>query len=121
MRAFNNLGVVAHAVELDMRCDGKTGMDYVKSKLSALNYAYCWGIPDKWSMINRMLWRFDAMYNGGDWFFVDSQLYKPHERLWTFGRNFNWRNYGFRKANMSIDMLKEQARTLHNRRHGGQR
>lgn len=118
-----SLGVISHAVELDRRCEGKTGMDFVKAKLEALNYSYCWGNSEKWPMVNRMLWRFDALYNGGDWFACSDDFkfqYRPHERLWTMRRYFRFNSGGYRKAHMSIDMLKDETRKLHNRRHGGQ-
>ena len=87
------LGTLMHGSELFSRCEGKTGMALIKTKFSALNYAYCHCEPGKkhlWGIVNRMLWRFAAMYEGGDVFLADisrtpEQASQPHDRLWTMG------------------------------------
>lgn len=77
------LGMVEHWCKLEEACKGKTGLELVHAKLQALNYAHCW-IKGKglWPIVNRMLWRFHAMYEGGD-VFLAGMGGRPHDTLWT--------------------------------------
>ena len=80
-------GTVSYMVELDDRCEGKTGMDYVVARLEALNFTTCWATEESqkklWPMVNRHLWRIQAMYHGGDCFLAGWNNAVPHQRLYS--------------------------------------
>lgn len=111
------LGMTMHLSDLHSRCDGKKGMDYVQAKLHELNYAMCWCKDPKWAMVNRHIWRIGAMYRGEDCFLAGFSGTRPHDRLWSLGRPMGAYFLPYRKAFMSNDMLIEESRNLHNRRH----
>lgn len=95
-------GMLSALTEKEKAAEGKKGMAYVVARLEALNYLYCWsedatairrreaGLESfsRWHMVNRHLWRIQALYHGGDCFLAGWPGAFPHQRLWaarTFG------------------------------------
>jgi hypothetical protein len=81
------LGMTMHLSELERRSEGKTGLDYVRARIDALNHLYCWCEDTKetrWPMVNRHLWRISAMYFGGDCFLAGWPGASPHQKIWQY-------------------------------------
>jgi hypothetical protein len=68
-----SLGSIAALAEMNASADRKQGMDAVIAQARYLNHLYCWS--DKhhlWPIVNRHVYRMNAMYRGKRWTEVES-------------------------------------------------